>query len=112
MDHDQAGEAPEEQLKDERARIEGELQHLRGGASSGPDYDSNFADTSQVTAERGEAEALVRELGDTLDQIDAALQRIEEGTYGRCASCGNEIGQDRLAAMPTAAKCISCASKA
>jgi DnaK suppressor protein len=111
MDHEQVDEAPEEQLKTERARIENELHDLRGGASSGPDYDSNFADTSQVTAERGEAEALVRELGDTLDQIDAALQRIEDGTYGKCDSCGNDIGSDRLAAMPAAAKCISCASK-
>ena len=43
-------------------------------------------------------------------QIQQALSRIEAGTYGRCASCGEPISEARLAAMPHAATCIDCAS--
>jgi RNA polymerase-binding protein DksA len=41
--------------------------------------------------------------------IRAALRRMDEGKYGFCASCGKPIGEERLAAMPTAATCIWCA---
>jgi len=39
----------------------------------------------------------------------AALLRIENGTYGICANCGNPIGENRLKALPTATLCIDCA---
>ncbi|NKB60116.1 MAG: TraR/DksA family transcriptional regulator [Alphaproteobacteria bacterium] len=44
-------------------------------------------------------------------QINAALARIEEGTYGECATCGEPVGDKRLEAIPHAAQCINCASK-
>lgn len=44
-------------------------------------------------------------------QINAALTRIEEGTYGECATCGEPVGEKRLEAIPHAAQCIGCASK-
>lgn len=43
-------------------------------------------------------------------QIDAALERIDAGTFGECEACGNEIGKERLKAIPTAALCIECAT--
>lgn len=43
-----------------------------------------------------------------LIQIEEALRRIEEGSYGICESCGDEIGEDRLKAMPFAKLCLSC----
>jgi RNA polymerase-binding transcription factor DksA len=42
--------------------------------------------------------------------IDAALKRIEDGTYGVCVSCGEDISEDRLKAVPYAVKCRNCAS--
>ena len=45
-----------------------------------------------------------------LHQIDAALQRIENGTYGTCSRCGRPIGVERLSAVPAAATCIACTS--
>ena len=48
---------------------------------------------------------------DRLEEIDEALQRIDEGTFGTCQSCGNEISQERLDAVPYTAYCISCAEK-
>jgi DnaK suppressor protein len=46
-----------------------------------------------------------------LRQIDEALERIDAGTFGECEQCGNEIGQGRLKAMPTAHLCIDCATE-
>jgi len=43
-------------------------------------------------------------------QIEAALRRISEGTYGTCAKCGEPIDPRRLKALPTAARCISCST--
>ena len=44
-----------------------------------------------------------------LNQVEAALERIEKGTYGVCQQCGREIGTERLEAVPYAARCIDCA---
>ncbi len=44
-----------------------------------------------------------------LEELDAAVQRIEDGTYGVCARCGNLIGEARLDALPGARTCIGCA---
>jgi RNA polymerase-binding transcription factor DksA len=44
--------------------------------------------------------------------IRAALQRIANGTYGACATCGRPIGEQRLAAIPTAVTCIACSTGA
>lgn len=46
-----------------------------------------------------------------ISQINAALTRIAEGTYGECATCGEPVGEKRLEAIPHAAQCISCASR-
>jgi DnaK suppressor protein len=48
---------------------------------------------------------------DTLDQIEAAIQRIEDGSYGRCKGCGEQIPKSRLDAIPYAADCVRCASQ-
>jgi RNA polymerase-binding protein DksA len=43
-----------------------------------------------------------------LADVDAALVRLDAGTYGRCTSCGREVGAERLEALPWAAHCIDC----
>ena len=75
------------------------------------DYDEGFADSSQVTAERGEVEALVGNLRETLADVEDALAKFESGTYGACESCGRSIADARLEAMPAARLCIDCASQ-
>ena len=44
----------------------------------------------------------------TIDEIDAALDRIADGTYGRCAHCGVDIPIERLEVRPFAAGCVAC----
>jgi RNA polymerase-binding transcription factor DksA len=99
-------------LRTEQAGLTAELSELGyedGGG--GLNYDSNFADSSQVTAERGEAERLASELREALEEVDAALVRLSEGTYGKCEVCGKPIGAARLEAMPAARLCIVDAAK-
>jgi RNA polymerase-binding transcription factor DksA len=74
------------------------------------DFDEGFADTGQVTAERGEVDALATSLLETLHDVDDALAKIEDHTYGTCESCGQQIAAPRLEAMPSARFCMTCAS--
>jgi RNA polymerase-binding transcription factor DksA len=99
-------------LESERSRLARQLAELGYGDSGSLSYDSNFADTSQVTAERGEAEALAGELKEALGEVEAALLRLSAGTYGNCARCGQPISPARLEAKPAAPLCITCASRA
>ena len=46
-----------------------------------------------------------------LKEIDAALERIEQGTFGRCEECGKDLSKERLEALPYARHCIECAQK-
>lgn len=75
------------------------------------DYDPNFADSSQVTAERGETEALVQKLVAGLEEVEHALAKLGTDRYGICESCGSPITEARLEARPEARLCIDCAAK-
>src|SRR5437660_12370400 len=99
------------QLERERDDLRRQLEEIGFGDDGGLNYDSNFADSSQVTAERGEAEALAASLREALDEVERALHKMETGTYGTCETCGKPITEARLEAMPAARQCIDCASK-
>jgi DnaK suppressor protein len=99
------------QLQEERQRIQDQLAELRSDSDARLSFDEGFADSSQVTAERSEIEALTVSLAETLDDINGALQKLDEGTYGRCEGCEGPIPDARLEAMPAARLCIACASK-
>ena len=98
-------------LEQERRELSERLSELGFGGDEGLTYDSNFADSSQVTAERGEAEALAGSLRESLGDVEAALAKLDNGTYGVCEGCGRPIAPARLEAKPAARRCIDCASK-
>lgn len=106
-------------LPDLKASLEEELVQLRQQLASfgeGDDdeslaFDQNFADSSQVTAERSEVEALVKGIRDSLEAVEAALAKFDGGTYGVCENCHQPIATARLEAKPAARLCISCASR-
>jgi RNA polymerase-binding transcription factor DksA len=99
-------------LEDERTQLASELTELGfADGGSGLAYDPNFADTSQVTAERGEAEVLAQQLQDSLGEVAHALAKLENGEYGTCEACGEPIATARLEAMPAARFCINHASR-
>ncbi|MGE0795871.1 MAG: TraR/DksA family transcriptional regulator [Acidimicrobiia bacterium] len=92
-------------LEEERAQLRAQLDEL--GVVT---YDENFADSGQVAAEQGENRALVNQLAETLEEVERALVKLDDGTYGACESCGKAIGEARLDAMPATRFCIDCAS--
>ncbi|MDX6414390.1 MAG: hypothetical protein QOH23_1800 [Gaiellaceae bacterium] len=103
-------------LLEERKRVEAALENLQEETSgslseeSGEEtaYDNHLADTATETYDRELDYTLEENSGHVLAEIDAALKRIEEGTYGICTNCGKEIPVDRLEALPWATLCIDC----
>jgi RNA polymerase-binding transcription factor DksA len=100
-------------LEDERRQLQSDLSELGfgDGGGRGLDYDPNFADSSQVTAERGEAEVLAGQLRESLQEVAQALDRLENGSYGCCEVCAEVINPARLEAMPATRFCINHASR-
>jgi DnaK suppressor protein len=70
--------------------------------------DNHMGDTATETFDRQMGVTLEENAETVLAAIEAALQRIEEGTYGTCTRCGGEIGHERLEALPYAELCIEC----
>ena len=100
----------------ERRRIAAALENLKnenpgtveeetGEESS----DQHLADSATAMHDRELDYGLTENEEDLLTSIDAALQRIEDGTYGTCTNCGKPIGEERLEALPWADLCIDCA---
>ena len=56
------------------------------------------------------AQRRASDLKDTIEQVDAALARIDAGTYGVCAQCGTAIPEERLELRPFTATCVACSS--
>jgi DnaK suppressor protein len=93
------------QLEDERASLRRQLDEL--GGEQGLSYDENFADSGQVAAEQGEAKLIGAALRDQLREVERAIEKLSTGEYGRCETCGAEIAEPRLEAMPATRFCIN-----
>jgi DnaK suppressor protein len=92
-------------LSDERARLELQISALEPGGGSS--FDDNFADSGQVAAEQGENKVLASQLRGELDEVERALAKLDDGTYGKCETCGEPISEARLEAKPAARFCIN-----
>jgi DnaK suppressor protein len=102
-------------LKEEREKLVHQLAEL-GANPSGEltgdlEFSDGFADAAAATAERSEVLGIVENLSQLLGDVDAALKKVDEGTYGRCESCGKDIGAARLEFRPTSRYCVDCKSK-
>jgi DnaK suppressor protein len=97
-----------------RARLQGDMTQMEDSALN-KDH-SRTTSTPNDMAELGsgnfDQEFTLSLLGsekDALDQIDWALKRIEDGSFGLCEECGAKIPKPRLEAIPYAALCVRCA---
>ena len=105
---------PEEARKrvmDEKARVEGLIHNLKDGLGDGPesdelselsDYDQHPADTATETFEREKDLSILEQLEAELVELQAALARVDEGTYGVDEVTGAPIDPERLDALPSA----------
>jgi len=109
----------EEILVEERDRLRAELKRIEDKAAgrdrlhseqAGQDFDEPGGDAATETVERAQSMAVGASLREQLDEVLAALEKIEKGTYGICDSCSKPITKKRLAVLPWATLCKECRS--
>jgi DnaK suppressor protein len=81
-----------------------EAQRDRLTDSAGDDQ----ADTGTKTFEREQEISLANNVRERISQVERALDRLDDGQYGWCERCGNQIPVERLAAFPSATLCVTC----
>ena len=82
---------------------------VESSASANAD-DEHDPEGATIAFERQHLVALIGQARDHVAAIDTALQRVADGRYGWCEICGQPIAPERLAARPTATRCVTCAS--
>ncbi|WP_439936571.1 TraR/DksA family transcriptional regulator [Nocardia sp. N13] len=104
-------------LAEEREQTLERLSSLTGDYDSvvAASLDTNADDEhdpegATIAFERSQIGSLVRQVEHHLAEVDAAIARLDAGTYGVCERCGSPIGAERLEALPAARTCIRCAS--
>lgn len=114
MADEHLGYAPAVESDEARARLSSEKQRVQelirqikgelgdGQAEELADYDQHPADTGSDTFEREKDLSILEQLENELAEVEAALARVEDGTYGIDENTGDQISPDRLEALPTA----------
>jgi len=102
-------------LIDERATVVHQLHELgadeSGNITGDVDFGDAFADAGAATAERTETIGIVTSLKKRLDDVDRALTKIYDGTFGVCMICGKNIGTARMEFRPTSVRCVDCKTR-
>lgn len=103
-------------LDDERNHLTTQLLEMgvdpETGQPNAVTFQEGFADSGQSTAEKARVLSIAEGLLETLREVDAALARVQAGTYGTCETCGKPIGDERLDALPFARQCMDCKRRA
>ena len=103
----------QEKLQAERESLQHQVSEIeaRYYGEENVDVVADEGEPETITTDRERDLSLLENARDLLDQVDAALRKIDDGTYGTCASCGKSIEAARLKALPHASLCISCKRK-
>ncbi len=104
-------------LRNERAEtvrrivsLEAELDGIIESAVLSNNDDEHDPDGATTSYERAKTTAMLEQARARLNEIDHAVKRTTDGSYGRCDHCGSDIGGERLDAIPTTTRCAACAS--
>ena len=103
MAEDKRKAALKQKLADLEDRLAGVTKDITKTLSS------DFAEQATERENDDVLEEIARETRTSIHHLKAALQRIDEGTYGICASCGEDISHGRLDALPETTLCVNCA---
>jgi len=104
-------ETPREHLEVERDRLLSELEQIDVSGHENLGYSTHMADDASAAFDQARDLALRSNLEETLKQIQEALERVSEGTYGVCEVCGERIDPARLKALPHTPHCLDCQRK-
>jgi RNA polymerase-binding transcription factor DksA len=91
------------------AALDREFAGIAAAASEAGTDDEHDPEGATLAFERQHTAALLAQALEQIAEIDAAIGRLDEGTYGICVRCGKPVGQGRLAARPAADTCVRCA---
>jgi DnaK suppressor protein len=99
----------QKELQQELEEIEEAAFNVSQSEMSGEvGYDEDYADAGSFTFEREKDLSIANNVQDLLEKISRALEKIDDGTYGICESCGLPIEAPRLKALPHALLCVKC----
>jgi RNA polymerase-binding transcription factor len=99
----------EERRREIMSEVHGKIRDVRAeGANSPTTGVLDAAETSEADIQDDIEFALIQMKAETLNKIEEALRRLEEGTFGYCFECGDEISERRLRALPFALRCKDC----
>ncbi len=108
-----------QRLERDRDSLRGEIAQMQGEDAAGNRYDAEFsgygnheADTATETYEQERDIALQGTLEKQMDEVEHALRKFEDGTYGVCDVCGKDINPERLEVFPQATLCLDDQQKA
>jgi DnaK suppressor protein len=87
-----------------------DLQGVMAASEASNADDEHDPEGATIGFERAQLSALLDAARRRLADVERALEQVEAGGYGRCEGCGRPIGDERLAARPSARTCIACAS--
>ncbi|MFW5940428.1 MAG: TraR/DksA family transcriptional regulator [Chloroflexota bacterium] len=106
MDNVLDTESIRQQLEDEAEKLQESITQKLNGNNEGRNPDRS--DLAQAYATRERSTALLAIERERLEQVQSALQRLDDGTYGQCMSCGESISPERLEILPHATLCVNC----
>lgn len=98
------------ELEAQLATLQARLAGIKKDATH--EYPGDSAEQAQERENDEVVDAIGNETAHSIRAINVALERIENGTYGICGSCGEQIGAARLKAIPEAIHCINCSDQA
>jgi DnaK suppressor protein len=99
-------------LEDERARLQVLIAQMDSEGGENLGYGNHMADDATEAFEQAKELALHQNARQLLTQVTDALERFEQGTYGICERCGEDIDPARLEALPYATLCLQCQKRA
>lgn len=104
-------EKAKQQLLEEQAKLQAQLERLATVEYESVGYSNHMADDATKAFDQAVDVTLKRNIEASLEEIQEALTRFEQGTYGLCEHCGARIDRARLEALPHARLCLDCQAR-
>lgn len=101
-------ERARQELLKEQEELREQLKHLQTAEYENIGHSSHMAEDATEAFEQAVGVALCRKIEESLDQGERALDKLDNGVYGICESCGARIDRARLKALPNAVCCFTC----
>jgi RNA polymerase-binding transcription factor DksA len=104
-------ERAKRELQEEQAELGEQLQRLQAAEYESVGYSNHMADDGTDAFDQAVGAALKRKVKASLEEVERALAKFDNGTYGICEACGARIDRARLEVLPQAMYCLDCQAR-